>query len=66
MERQPPKTGMLKKYSPALLKRWQPREVEVKDCVFKYFKDEKGKREAAGTLNFDLYQCQVAQDARKK
>lgn len=64
--RQPPKEGILLKYSPALLRRWQNRVVELRAGVFKYIKEDKTGREVQGTLNFDLYECFVTQDKNKK
>lgn len=58
-EKPPAKEGALDKYSPAIFKRWQTRQVELKDGIFKYSKLEKGQYQVMGTLNFDLYWCKV-------
>ena len=60
------KTGNLKKFSPALLRGWQTRHVELKDGILKYFKEVGGGMQNQGTLNFDLYCCAVTQSPKKK
>ena len=63
----PAKTGELEKFSPATFKRWQKRDVEIRDGILKYYKVDKTKRECKGTLNFDLYKCiiTIQSDERK-
>ena len=62
-----PKSGFLKKYSPALFKGWQKRTVQLDGGILKYFKERSnGQLENKGTLNFDLYQCIVSQDASRR
>ena len=59
--RLPKKVGSLKKFSPAFFKRWQSRLIELDEGTLKYFKEtRRGKLENKGTLNFDLYWCQVS------
>jgi len=57
--RPPPREGMLEKYSPAIFRRWQSRHIELRNGILKYFKEDGGKRDYSGILNFDLYQCEV-------
>ena len=40
--------------------------MEVEDGILKYYKEENGRMQCQGTLNFDLYQCFIEQDAGKK
>ena len=61
----PKKVGYLHKYSPALLAGWQQRWVEINDGIFKYFKEVKGQKQNQGTLNFDLYRCNIILDPKK-
>ena len=60
------KTGNLKKFSPALLRGWQTRHVELKDGILKYYKEAGGRMQNQGTLNFHLYCCSVTQSPKKK
>ena len=56
------KSGVLKKYSPALFRGWQLRTIQLNEGILKYFKEKNGELENMGTLNFDLYQCIVTRD----
>ena len=62
----PRKEGTLDKYSPALFRAWQSRHVEINEGILKYYKQQNGKMQNQGTLNFDLYCCFVTQDAKNK
>ena len=54
------------KWSPTLFVGWQSRWVTLEDRILKYYKEEKGVKEMAGVLNFDLYECNVKIHETKK
>ena len=63
-ERAAYKSGQLKKHSPALLRNWQKRFVQLDQSCLRYYKQENGKNFLQGTINFDFYQCFVTKSSK--
>ena len=55
-----PTSGVLEKYNHNVFKdKYDARLVELIDCQFYYYKQEKEGNQLMGCLNFDLYECEL-------
>ena len=57
--------GMLEKYSPSLFVNWQRRFVTLDQAILRYYEQNNGQNKHRGTINFDLYFCEVIKSSKK-